>query len=592
MKTTSTFVKVFIATMFCILIAVDGSAQISVNGEILADTNNVTVLKVWGTHKQRGVAHGYFLGDKILDIVNGYIRPRFGNFYPTARILVTDGENLVFDSIYHVEAKAMIRGMGYAGFDTTEIDYVDILVGNAFSDLGGYPGSKKSGSDECSTFLNWGDATAGTDLDGKSVITRSYDWGSAIPSIVDNAVIVIHIPSEEGLQPWLLVGYAGEFVPSGGGLNQGGISVYKNGMSDFPGRTAVMGAQYEPYQITMRRILETDDINGNGVNNTMDARVAFNSNPQGYATAHIISVLARHEGQSDGLTAMVAVITPIEPTHVYRYNSYDDSIPGDNLYAANSQIARNNAHHYCDRYINMLDHMGDGTGIGSQENWDLMKTYSLAGVNYGLMQHIPELDILNLSVYRNGMPAYMQEPTTFNLRDFFNRAPVFAVLPDTSAAIGFMCKFEIEVFDPDPYDEIIINAQQLPDWLTLVDHGDKTAILTGTPDTEGLYTVILTTTDGMESDTLEFEVDALITSVADINLDDIQVYPNPAHDRLFIQTDKALEVTLFSITGKQVLHEQILDPANGINISQLPGGIYFLRLRAGNEEVTMKVVKM
>ncbi len=62
----------------------------------------------------------------------------------------------------------------------------------------GYAFSKQSGFDDCSTFLNWGDATAGTDLDEKSIICRYSDWGTYLPEIIDNAVIIIHIPSEEG----------------------------------------------------------------------------------------------------------------------------------------------------------------------------------------------------------------------------------------------------------------------------------------------------------------------------------------------------------------------------------------------------------
>lgn len=32
-----------------------------VNGEILSDTNNVTIVKLWGTSEERGFAYGYLL---------------------------------------------------------------------------------------------------------------------------------------------------------------------------------------------------------------------------------------------------------------------------------------------------------------------------------------------------------------------------------------------------------------------------------------------------------------------------------------------------------------------------------------------------
>ncbi len=41
--------------------------------------------------------------------------------------------------------------------------------------------------------MSWGDATIGTCLDGKSVISRHLDW-TPDPAITENQAIVIHIP--------------------------------------------------------------------------------------------------------------------------------------------------------------------------------------------------------------------------------------------------------------------------------------------------------------------------------------------------------------------------------------------------------------
>ncbi len=86
--------------------------------------------------------------------------------------------------------------------------------------------------------MNWGEATVGTDLDGCSVISRHAD-DVLIPVIVNNAVIVIHIPSEEDLQPWLLIGYAGDMAPYSG-ISSSGLSIFSTVLDDQSGIIILM----------------------------------------------------------------------------------------------------------------------------------------------------------------------------------------------------------------------------------------------------------------------------------------------------------------------------------------------------------------
>lgn len=591
MKTSFTHLNCFLVFLLGLLLTISTPVKAQVNGEIIADTNNLVVIKVWGTHYERGYAHGYLLGDKIRDILFGYLIPHFGSDYQYARTLVTNGQDLIIDSLYQVEAKAMIEGMSDAGFNISDMDYVDILVGSCVSDLYGYI-SKKSGGPGCSCLLDWGDATSGTMLAGKSIIARFADWGSIIPAIVNNAAMIIHIPSEPGLQPWLIVGYAGEMVPSGGGVNQGGLSMYKNAMSDYSGM-AIPGSKYAPYHFTMRKILETDDFNGDGAHNTMDAIDGFNANSQGYPVGKIIPVIARWDPESDSNTAMVVEIAPTSPTHTYRFNSYEDKIPGDNLYAANSQIARNNARNYCARYNRISSHIGDGTNVSIQKNKELMTTQSYNGCNYVFIQHVPELDLLKVSVLRDSISACFLPMTSFDLRDFFNHPPEFDSEPETNAAEGDEYSYEIVASDPDPYDELEITTEQLPDWLTLEDHGDGTATLSGVPEEMGDETIVLVVSDGMEDEEQEFVITisetTLVNETGDLSL---KIYPNPFRDKLFIETEEEAELSIFGISGNQLMHVQLKNSKKEISMSNHPPGIYFLKLQVGNEVVTKKVVKL
>jgi hypothetical protein len=567
--------------------------QPTVNGEIIADTNNLVVIKLWGTHAERGYAHGYLIGDQITDIVQGYIIPSFGSDYPEARNLVSNGQDLIIDSLYQVEAKSMIDGMNDAGLNPTNLDYIDILVGNCWSDLEGFFTKKNGGGVGCSCLLNWGEGTSNSFLFGKSIIARFYDWGGSIPAIINNAAMIIHMPSEPGLQPWLIVGYAGEMVPSGGGVNQGGLSMYKNAMSDFA-CSAVPGTQYAPYQFTMRKILETDDFNGDGVHNTQDARDGFDANPQGYPVDKIIPVIARNEGNSDSLTAMVAEIAPVAPTHVYRTNSYDDMIPGANLYAANRQIKRNNAQNYCPRYINVSYNFGDSTNFGIQKNYDIMVNYSnhITQNNYGFIQHIPELDILKVSVFRDNTNAYQLPMTSFDLREFFNRDPVFISLPVDTARVTEEYTYLLEVSDPDPYDVITFSAEQIPDWLTLTDNGDGTAFLQGIPQYPGADSVIIKASDGMVEISQEFEISIdESTTISEPSEIIFSMHPNPFKDGINISIENPVQLIVYTLNGRVVFQEKVSTECAWINLDFLSQGVYILVLNDGLKAASRKIIK-
>ena len=78
-----------------------------------------------------------------------------------------------------------------------------------------------------------------------------------------------------------------------------------------------------------------------------------------------------------------------------------------------------------------------------------------------------------------------------------NSAPVFTSTPLTTAAERNPYSYAITVDDPDLLlgDTLTITAATLPEWLTLTDHDDNTASLTGTPLLPGDYLVEIVVTD-------------------------------------------------------------------------------------------------
>lgn len=404
--------------LFVLFLSLQSFSQ-QVNGLIVSDTGNITVIKVWGTHYERGFATGYLLAEHIIDLYINYIKPTFGSLLPTAKTVIQDGIHIKIDSIYHVEAQGVYDGVDSAGYSTSGMDYIDVLVANAFLDLQGlYLFKEVKFNMGCSSLMDWGTATAGTDLDGKSVISRHLDWDNTA-AIINNQAMVIHIPSEADEQPWAMIGFAGQ-ISALSGIDNSGLGAFQHMMSDFSG-TALMNMGYEPVWFSLRKALEKKDFNCDGLHDVNDLRDAVSANVNGYADGYIITALAPSATGYDSLTAMIAEVAPAVPLITFRTNSYPDSIPDDNLYAANYEIKRNDHLHFCLRYIRTKNGLGNGTAISSDDNWQIMRDSSNSGTgNIQFMQFIPEWRQLKLSVYNSSIPAYLCISGIYDIDDLFN----------------------------------------------------------------------------------------------------------------------------------------------------------------------------
>lgn len=391
------------------------SLKSQVNGEITADTNNIKVVKVWGTHYERGFAYGSLLGTEITDIFENYVKPTFGSYYSTARNFILQQNHLLIDTTYVNEAKAIIAGMDSAGKNSSNLDYIDILTGNSILDIYKLLVGK-SYDMGCSSLMSWGDATAGSNLAGKSAISRHLDW-MPDSSINNNQVICIHLPAESDEQPWASVGFA-SMIGALSGFNAD-MGVFQHNMSDFSGSTA-LGKQYEPVWFSLRKAIEKRDYNADGDQNVQDLKTVMQEQAEGYADGFIISALSAAAGNADSLVAMVAEVTPQAPFLTFRHNDYPDSIPGDNLYTANSQIARNNSMNFCNRYNAVANAIGNGMNIGSAENRALLLNNSSVSSNIQFMQYIPEQDSFRISVYQNNVPAWQNPLVEFQISDLFD----------------------------------------------------------------------------------------------------------------------------------------------------------------------------
>lgn len=70
----------------------------------------------------------------------------------------------------------------------------------------------------------------------------------------------------------------------------------------------------------------------------------------------------------------------------------------------------------------------------------------------------------------------------------------------------------------------------------------------------------------------------------------VAVYPNPAHERFTIQSNSVEinEIVIFNLMGKEVLHTEAINNHRTINVSQLPAGLYLLKIHSENQAVIVK----
>jgi len=79
-------------------------------------------------------------------------------------------------------------------------------------------------------------------------------------------------------------------------------------------------------------------------------------------------------------------------------------------------------------------------------------------------------------------------------------------------------------------------------------------------------------------------------SVEDItNINAFSIYPNPSSGKITLETTGEGHLTIVNLNDQATLTRQIIEPKTQIDISNLPDGVFFVRL---TNERTIEVVKI
>ncbi len=383
-----------------------------VNGS-LETIDGKPVLRVWGTHAERGYASGYLMGESGKEVFDdyfvGYIcagNPMIYSYYRSTYL-----SNFAVEAKYEQEIAYTLLGMADAGVDLynstlgRDMDATDILVSNAIVDLSQRNGDVYFG---CSSLSSWGQSTIDDPiLGGHLVITRHLDW-SKHQTLTDNPALIVHFPSEPDEQPWLSIGYAG-FFGALSAVSESGIAAFMD-MGNYNAGT--VGIPYQPILFTIRSGMEMADYDGDGSHSPDDVTAAIQDRTR--KGGNII-----HVTMDDGVTSRPIIVECNNSAGVATRDQSDNTVvPGDNLVATNHFRVLYSPL-WCSRYDALVDSLTANPEISPARSWNLMAGAAGQSSNIQAIQYIESEGLLYWAMDTYSQPAYAQEPTEFNVDELF-----------------------------------------------------------------------------------------------------------------------------------------------------------------------------
>lgn len=318
----------------------------------------VVVLK--GTHYERGVAHGSALHAEIVDLVDNYLAQKAAS--PLLFFLMLQQVAPLIEAKQGLqdEAQGLVDGARKANggsfrsrFREEDFSWQEILALNTYVD---YIGTA------CSSVSAWGEATAQSELKGGAVLARNLDW-SLSPDLLRNQALFVHLPAEEGEQPFLSVGFAG-FLGCLSCVNKAGLGAFLNlGYGDRAG-TFPPREKFLPAALAFRRAVETVAPRKTSQLDHFVARLTAHH----HVGSFIIQAIATREPGKDA-----AVVVELQAgTHALRTAGDDDQFGHPVLVATNHNRKAGKAR-ACQRYsIAVAGAETAGQGFDQDGLWELL----------------------------------------------------------------------------------------------------------------------------------------------------------------------------------------------------------------------------
>ena len=388
----------------------------TVNGDTLT-IDGKKILKIWGTHSERGYAYGYLMGDAIKDVAENYVLASvFANsayVYSFARTYFLS--HFSVEEVYHDEVAGMIAGMQDAGIDLhssvlgRDLDETDLLVANSIVDLSSRNLTAAGLHFGCSGLSSWGTSTqADADLQGNSVITRNLDW-TPDETLLNNHLLVVNFPSEPDETAWISFTFAG-MIGALSAIGENGIAAFMD-VGNY--NIVVDENNLHPIFFSIRNGLEKVDYNADGETNQFDVYQAISDKT--HLSPSIVHIVNSQFG--------IVVETNNNAGTVFRDETDNTIIPLNNL-AATNHFRKLYAPVYCDRYAAIADSLNNDANVSVQRSWDILAGAAGVSINLQTIEFAPTLNLTKWSTAKAGIPAYSEEPTVFETSNLFSCSEV------------------------------------------------------------------------------------------------------------------------------------------------------------------------
>lgn len=397
------------------------------------------ILHVWGTHYERGYAQGFLLADRLMQLFNNYFYPNISQNSPSVYQSMLSYYDLYYqcDPAFLSEAEGFVAGMVASGEDIYHaglgrtLGVPDILLVNAIVDIP-YAASNVDVGLGCASLSSFAESTLDDpQLQGSLVIMRLLDW-TRNPSLIENAILIVHHPAEEGEVKWMSFGYPG-LLGALSSINEYGHGAFLN-----------MGNNHSISQISdlrqvlfsVRKGIERMDFNQDGTYDGEDMWAAISGDQ------HLSGTII-HSVWDNGADISAQVIETNNSGSVRRDYEQNGNLSGHNL-AATNHFRSLYEPEPCFRYDNIQNALLTDSDMTIARQWDLIcSAAGLPFLNMMAIQYVPVSKVVKWAVSNPTGPAYTAPVYEFDADDLF----AFEVSNDEQVIPG--AAFQVSAY-PNP----------------------------------------------------------------------------------------------------------------------------------------------
>jgi hypothetical protein len=201
----------------------------------------------------------------------------------------------------------------------------------------------------------------------------------------------------------------------------------------------------------------------------------------------------------------------------------------------------------------------------------------LGGVNFyawaGKGKGTPKYYVDDFMIEEYGAPQLLP-PFNFTLNVSFENIQLTWDAPSGKALTGYNIYYSFNGGD-----------------FNLLANTTETSYIVESPGS-GLHSYYLTAVyDEGESEPTNIQ-EVLLTTTDEFESDCINVFPNPAGDYVFLNSDEPINsYIIYNYNGQSLMKKKTNDKSYKLNISQLKPGIYFVVIESGNRSVSRQFIK-